>query len=234
MTPDARFEYKYILDAFDYFRIRNKIAIHFSKDDISRRAQDGRYLVRSLYYDSYAYQAYYEKVVGENHRTKLRLRAYGDTIEGTPFVSVEHKIRRGKLIFKHSTRVSTSEYLHFMQTGHWEGDHPVLDDFKNHIHRTGVVPRVIVQYRREAYVARGPQNVRLTLDTDLKYGNAKQLFIPSARLKSDLTRKIILEIKGLQDDIDWLNRFIRDQDLGTVPNSKYADAIEHTQHPLWL
>ena len=64
MTPNARFEFKYVLDAFGYFKVRNTIATHFSKDHISQSAPDGRYLVRSLYYDNHAYQAYYEKVVG--------------------------------------------------------------------------------------------------------------------------------------------------------------------------
>ena len=46
--------------------------------DIDRHARDGGYRVNSLYYDRRDFAAYFEKLDGNDLRTKVRLRLSGE------------------------------------------------------------------------------------------------------------------------------------------------------------
>lgn len=54
--------------------------------------KDGRYLIRSLYFDNLYDKALREKIDGVNEREKFRIRYYnGDT----SFIQLEKKVKRG-------------------------------------------------------------------------------------------------------------------------------------------
>ena len=234
MSPEPRFEYKYILDHHRYYRIANAIVPYFTRDGISRRAPGRKYLVRSLYFDTYDYRAYQEKMTGVSQRAKWRLRCYAKTPKETEFVSVERKMRQGNIILKSSAQVSVTEYEQYMRSGSWNSNDPVLMDFEREVRARDLKPKAIVQYRREAFVSRDPGMARLTIDSDIEYMQGEVLFPSNPNFKKDLSRKLILEVKTHRDDISWINRIVREQDLGAVPNSKYCDSIEHTQKAIWF
>ncbi|MFW6229203.1 MAG: VTC domain-containing protein, partial [Alkalispirochaeta sp.] len=93
MNGVSRFERKYLLDLDEYYPLRNRIRA-FAESDHYTRLAGHSYLVRSIYYDTRDYRAWYEKEDGDFGRIKLRIRAYTDRRDACRTVSVEIKTKQ--------------------------------------------------------------------------------------------------------------------------------------------
>lgn len=230
----GRLEMKYRLSPSAYHAVRNSLLPYARLDDISRRA-GGRYFVSSLYFDTSDYTAYQEKMYGDQNRVKLRLRSYSSQPDKTPFVSVELKTRCGMRIVKHATRVSVSDYYDFETQGRWlnsEND-AVLMEFDRVRRQYAMMPKVLINYHREAFVPRDLGEERITFDHFTEALVSDTLFVPQGtNFRRILAGWVVLEIKTTENPPDWLNRIITMCDLKTVTNSKYATGITHTQNDL--
>lgn len=227
MPGIERFERKYLLTLGEYYRVRTRLGLHFEHDAYTRKEPSGRYLVRSIYYDTRDYRAYYEKEDGNFGRIKLRLRAYADVPGPDGIVSVELKTRNGNVMTKHTTRVPYGHYAEYEKTGHWpvDGD-PVTAEFARLVRVRSLVPVVLVQYTREGYQARACRSVRLTIDHGVVSTRARSLFPDRAILRPHRPRHVILEIKTSGIEPRWLTKFVRANELKIMSNSKYVQGIE--------
>lgn len=97
---DYRHELKYQINASDVMAIRRRLQILAKPDP---HARDGRYLVRSLYFDNLEDKALREKVDGVNRREKFRIRCYNGDFS---FIHLEKKCKWGALTRKESIPVS--------------------------------------------------------------------------------------------------------------------------------
>jgi SPX domain protein involved in polyphosphate accumulation len=230
MTGAPRFELKYRLGLPQYLSLKSAIAPLARLDQHSRATPEKRYLVRSLYFDTYDLQAYCEKMTGEVGRVKLRLRSYFAERASVPFVNVEIKARLGAQVSKFSTRVSPDQVDHFLRHRHWLVSAPdaVLDEFERRCRLRNMRPVVLVEYWREAYVARDADGVRITFDHDLRAAFARDLFPESCIYRRGPAHSVVLEIKFDGDAPDWLQRLAVRHGLKTIPNSKYAQCLERT------
>jgi len=229
-----RFEMKYILDLTTYFDIKKAILGRVREDNYSAIASDKKYLVRSLYYDTHHYQAYFEKITGEKNRIKLRVRSYWPTKSEVKFVNIELKTRLGVQIKKLHTQTSFENYLHFVQFNSWE-DHsePVLEEFERITRLLILRPVLLVDYFREAYVSKADSDVRITFDHNIKYSETNSLFPRSCIWRSNNPHDIVLEIKTQGELPPWLHNIIIENSLYSAPNSKYAIGVENTQNSIY-
>jgi SPX domain protein involved in polyphosphate accumulation len=225
-----RFEYKYPLSSPVYRRLTAALRPYARHDEYSRRNADHRYYVRSLYFDTSDYRAYAEKVTGESNRIKLRIRTYARKAVEAEFVSVELKTREGALVRKFSTHVSLDEYLHFEEHRSWTRSDPVLIEFERLVRLGDLRPVLLVDYWREAFVARDRADVRVTIDHGVVAAQSAELFPERALFRSSDPLIAVLEIKVADARPDWLEGLVRGFDLQSVPNSKYARGIEQTQN----
>ncbi len=227
MSVTSRFERKYHLTPVQYYTVRNIVRAFMVPDPYTRRA-GGRYLVRSLYYDTRDYRAFHERREGNYGRVKARIRVYTDSAEDQPQVRVELKTKKGNAMEKFGTVASYSDYLHFLRSHSWDRpDDPVLVEFERLYRVRELVPMLLVQYLREGYRSKDGLPVRLTLDHNVHSTRAVELFPERALLKPHRPRNIVLEIKtNSRYEPDWLRHIVRQQSLKTVPNSKYVQGIE--------
>lgn len=70
-----RHEYKHIINYGDYLALKSRLNIIMNKDEHSI---DGKYKIRSIYFDDLDDQAYQDKINGLSNRSKYRLRYYND------------------------------------------------------------------------------------------------------------------------------------------------------------
>lgn len=156
---------------------------------------DGRYLIRSLYFDNYRDKALREKIDGVNVREKFRIRYYNDD---SSKILLEKKCRRGSLGSKQGARL-TREQAEAIIAGDWQAirriDAPLVKELYSKMLSQQLRPRTIVQYMREAYVY-APGNVRITFDSELRTGlYSTGLFDPNVPLISPPEPAILLEVK---------------------------------------
>jgi hypothetical protein len=227
-----RFEYKYHLPPTSHRRLLAALRPWVHRDAYSEKGEEGRYFVRSLYYDTADYRAYTEKLHGERNRIKLRVRTYHTARDDAATVSVELKTRSGSLVRKFATHTPWPCWCAFARTGSWRSDVPELVEFERRVRLAHQRPVVLVDYWREAFVPKDRSEVRITVDHDLRAAAATELYPERARFRVVGPRCPILEIKTAGDAPDWLDRIVKDFGLKSQPNSKYAQAAEATQNGL--
>lgn len=178
-----RHELKHDITTADMITIRQRLRA-VAKPDI--HAVDGKYLIRSLYFDTPSDKALFEKQSGVSRRQKFRIRYYnGDK----SVIHLEKKCKVGGLGCKISANLTSEQAQAIV-----DGDISWMKDSKEELIRElysrmvseRLSPKVIVDYTREPFIY-GPGNVRVTLDYNIRTGlrntdflNTECITIPAA------------------------------------------------------
>lgn len=163
---DFRHEWKHEINAADLIAIRQCMRAVAMPDP---HAVNGRYLIRSLYFDNAADKALREKLDGVSRREKFRIRYYN----GDPSViHLEKKCKIGGLCSKQSAGLTPQEAQAIVDgRTDWmmDGGRPLVQELYSKMQAQGLRPRTIVDYTREPFIY-PPGNVRVTLDYNIRTG----------------------------------------------------------------
>ena len=215
-----RHEWKYLIDTAQKEYICRRLPPLLTLD---KHAQNGGYMLRSLYFDDYFHTAYEEKDAGVLERKKYRIRIYRYSDKE---IFLERKRKLGDLIQKSSVQI-TRRLCDQLAAGNPSGlqksASPLLQDVYVQMRTRLLRPKVIVDYTRRAFVYE-PGNTRITLDDEVRTGlSSLDFFNPNlATIPADITRPIILEVKYDTYLPDNIRRAIRLNDRRTTNFSKYA------------
>jgi SPX domain protein involved in polyphosphate accumulation len=197
---NGRHELKHFINASDYAQLRTRLRAVAKPDE--HAAEEGSYLVRSLYFDNYSDKAIVEKLSGLSRREKFRIRYYnGDT----SFIRIERKSKANQLAYKESAEITTEQCAALL-AGKYDHirspDMPLLMELYTKIHYQNLRPRSIVDYQREAYTYCAG-NVRVTFDTHIRMSNSAAGFLDPDLTTIPAANAIIMEIKydGFLPDI---------------------------------
>ena len=164
-TMNFRHEWKHEINAFDMIAIRQRLRA-VAKPDV--HAVDGKYLIRSLYFDDISDKALREKLDGVNRREKFRIRYYnGDT----SLIHLEKKSKWNGLGTKDAAVLTQAEAQAIVNGElDWmpSSGRPLVQELYSKMRR-GLRPKTIVDYTREPFVY-APGNVRVTLDYNIRTG----------------------------------------------------------------
>lgn len=188
---DFRHEWKHEISYLDLLTLRQRLRAVAQADS---HAVDGKYLIRSLYFDTPSDRALREKLDGVSRREKFRIRYYnGDT----SVIHLEKKSKLGGLGNKQSAPLSVPETSALLQGGlSWMtgSGRPLVRELYSKMRTQQLRPRTIVEYTREPYVC-PVGNVRVTLDYDIRIGLSCEDFLtPGITIPAGDT-PIILEVK---------------------------------------
>ena len=161
-----RHEWKHEITAFDVLCLRRRLSAVMQPDP---HAANGRYLVRSLYFDDLRDQALQDKLNGVSRREKFRLRCYnGDD----SYLVLEKKSKVGGLCAKEQARLTRpqAEALLAGETDALQDSpDPLVQELCAKMRTRGLRPKTIVDYTREPFVF-SPGHVRVTLDYNIRTG----------------------------------------------------------------
>lgn len=161
-----RNEWKHLITLSDMIAIRQRLRAVAKPDP---HAIDGKYRIRSLYFDTPSDRALREKVDGVNIRDKFRLRYYnGDT----GFIHLEKKSKRDgggtkaqALLTEFQAQAIVDGDIGWMK----ESKNALLIELYSRMKGENLRPKTIVDYTREPFIY-GPGNVRVTLDYNIRTG----------------------------------------------------------------
>ncbi len=214
-----RHELKFELPPHEALLLAKRLGMLFPRDE--HAGPDGRYTVRSLYFDTPFDDALREKHEGFTARAKWRMRAYGTEPLATD--GAERVIRLEKKVKRNSTARSTltahprearslaiaSQGTPREQKGRHEhslspapdreaSNDPVLEEFEAAQRVLGLRPCVVVAYEREAFTFE-PGNVRITLDARMRSCRHPESFFdpPASRPLCSWRRRAGGEIRRL-------------------------------------
>ena len=165
LTGHYRHELKYQITYADYLALRQRLRPVMKADP--HTGPDGRYQIRSIYYDNYRDKALREKVDGIQKREKFRIRWYNDDLS---FLTLEKKIKHNNLCMTVDAPITKEEFSRILSApGSWMLEHceSLVQELYCKIQSQQLQPRVVVSYVREPYVyAAG--NARVTFDSQIR------------------------------------------------------------------
>lgn len=220
MSEKYRHEWKHVLNLSDMFVLRQRLRAVMEHDP---HAVDGKYHIRSLYFDNLDDKALREKVDGVNMREKFRIRLYNFN---TAVINLEKKSKRNGLGTKFSARLTAEEAQKIVDGDiDWMlgSDRPLVRELYCKMRYQGMRPKTIVDYTREPFIFRAG-NVRVTLDYDIRTGLHSTDFLnPEAVTVPAGDAPILLEVKW----DEYLPSIIRD--LVSVPDRRVGSFSKYAQ-----
>lgn len=159
-----RHEVKHEISNLDMLVLRQRLSTVMVPDS---HAKDGRYEIRSLYFDNLHDKALREKLDGVSVREKYRIRLYNNDLS---VIHLERKFKRGGLGYKDLALLTAEQAMQIANGDiRWmaESADEVISGFYSRIQGEGLEAKVIVDYTREPFVF-VPGNVRVTLDYNIR------------------------------------------------------------------
>ena len=192
-SPRLRHESKHQVSPQEDLVLAGRLRRLFPHD--AHAGPEGSYRITSLYFDTPYDAALREKLDGVDRREKFRLRYYG---ESPAWLKLEKKYKVNGLCGKRSARLSTEE-AEGLLAGDWgfllERGEPLLRELYSKLLGTGLRPRTVVCYDREAFTY-APGNVRVTLDRNIRTGlNCLDFLRPERFPLKPLEGLTVLEVK---------------------------------------
>ena len=216
-----RHEYKHEINYADMLDLRQRLRAVLKPDTA---AEGGKYTVRSLYFDNLSDKALRDKINGMARREKFRIRYYNND---TTKINLEKKSKVIDLGTKQYARLTADEVMkiingdyHFMAE---DDKRPLLSELYSKILSEGLMPRTIVDYKREAFTFPAG-NVRVTLDYDIRTSPHISDFLSENYVSLPVESPVILEVKwdnflpDIIKDIVWL------EGRRTTSFSKYSSS----------
>lgn len=218
----CRHELKYQIGPADYLAIRQRLRPVMELD--RQAGADGRYVVRSIYFDNGDDKALREKIDGIQKREKFRIRYYNDELS---FLMLEKKVKWNSLCMKSTARLTEAECRKILEgdTG-WMMGHPsgLVRELYCRMGSQQLRPRVLVSYIREPYVyAAG--NVRITFDSQIRSTLFHRSFLEERVADicvADGPGDIILEVKFDAFLPEVIGMLLQTEGIWQQAYSKYA------------
>ena len=219
IVTDYRHEWKHPISVADMLVLRQRLRAVMRPDD---NAVDGRYFVRSLYFDTPSDTALREKLDGVNRREKFRIRLYNHDIS---FIRLEKKSKLAGLGNKQSTRLTPRQAQKIVDGDlDWmrSCEDGLIRELYSKIRTQQLRPKTIVDYTREPFVY-PPGNVRVTLDYNIRTGLGCTDFLnPDCPTIPAGDSPVILEVKWDEFLPDMIRSAIQLEGRRVSAFSKYA------------
>ena len=190
-----RHELKFLLSAEEAEYLAKRLRLAMQPDP--HAGPTGRYLIRSLYFDTPFDRAVEEKVSGVEFRDKYRIRIYNYTDKTIKF---ERKHKNGPLIKKESVSL-TRQQCDAVIAGEYgfllHKKEPFAKELYAALRTEYWRPKVLVDYEREPFIF-PLEDVRVTFDRDVRTGlHCTDLFNPRAVMipATEYGSGCILEVK---------------------------------------
>ncbi len=241
-----RVELKYLIPFADYQAIAGILESRMAFDRFGDRL--GRYKITSLYFDSTDHRVYFETVNRLPIRQKLRMRLYerladsehaaeqpsainGSRLPRTVFFELKQKANNR--IHKRRTVMELQEANRFVQAQEaaaedYASSNPqVLREIAYARSRHALMPRVIVEYERQAFEGIEDDDLRVTFDYRLACRHEDlRLDSGAAALPFVDPNLVILEVKVRQSVPLWLARILSEYRCEMRGVSKYCSSVD--------
>jgi hypothetical protein len=216
----AAYEMKFLLPAEQAERVEKWAWHHLSPDPYAEEALNGAYRVQSVYFDTDAFDVYYQ--TAWYRRNKFRLRRYGEEEN----VYLERKSKSHSQVSKHRTLVRPEELDRLSQEtldeewhGHW---------FHEKLLAQGLKPRSLVRYDRVAHIGvAGDSPIRLTMDRNIHAAPVEGYGFKTTEPELPLlTEEVILELKFRGSMPTLFKHLIQEERLNPNGVSKYRRGVQ--------
>ena len=216
-----RNEWKYALSDGKLKLLDNRLRSVMSLDEHAN--SEGKYIVHSLYFDSYKNICAYDNMIGSEKRFKYRIRYYDKENEN---LFLEKKEKIFGRCYKKSCKITKEEFKIILSKNvsylFWTTNKELLKKFCLDVMVYDFAAKVIIDYERIAYVEK-ISNVRVTLDTNITAAYDFDNFLNGNYIKMPLQNNNyeVLEVKFDYILPSYIRNIIRSDGFIQTSFSKY-------------
>ncbi len=189
----GRYELKHEISKMDCYLLRNKLKHVMQIDPHAKN--DGKYFIRSIYFDNFENKALNQKKEGLLERDKYRVRLYD---QNTEFINLEKKSKRDNMTYKQKCEIKANEYERMRNNDiSWMelDSRPLIQDLFIQMNLFQLKPMTVVDYEREVFIYEYG-NVRVTFDSSIKTSfRNDDGFNPDLPMIETDPNVVILEVK---------------------------------------
>ena len=231
-----RFEFKYLVAEPTARGIRQFIRRHLVPDEFAAHSADFAYAVHTLYLDSPELGLYAATSNGDANRFKLRVRFYDEKPDSPAFFEI--KTRRNECISKLRAQVRRGAVQPLL-AGEWPTLRHLarpdgrqlfaLHEFCRRMRQLGATPRSHVAYRREAWMSRTDNSLRITFDRQVQcepqFSAGLRTSVTAGGAVEPFDSRVICEIKFTDRFPRWCGELVRGFGLVRGGAAKYAEGV---------
>jgi len=229
-----RFEVKYLITEDQALSVREFVSQQLDLDENGVGKPHYSYPVHSLYLDSQELYTFWSTINGDKNLYKLRLRFYNDHPDSPVFFEIKRRMNGCIHKERGGVRKDAVSWLlagHLPDPGHLlrpEAKHLIaIQHFLQLAERLHARPKAHVAYLREAYMDPVHDNVRVTLDRNVRTEmRAEPLFHTAMKEPSQpFGSRVILELKFTNRFPDWLRHLVEHFGLMQCGAAKYCEGL---------
>ncbi len=233
-----RFELKYIISESKALAVRDFVRSYLQIDEYGEMMPDLSYHIHSIYLDSDSLQLYQDTINGNRNRFKLRMRYYDEELSSPVFFEI--KRRKNNCILKQRGAIRGEwkrEAVPWLLAGHFPDEAHLLSTEPKHMvaiqrfillmNQLRASPRAHVHYRREAWISRGDNSIRVTMDRQVACAPefTPTLGVSTEKVPPVFGNKVVLELKFTDRFPVWFQVMVESLGLLQTSAAKYADGI---------
>ena len=235
-----RYESKYTIPFHMVDEISRFIEPYCTLDAYSEKSPDLYYTINSLYFDTPDYLFLRLRLQKAGNRFNMRVRTYGESPVLPWFFEVKHK--RGDVMRKYRAKVHSERLDHLLNTPELLHHHVKNEKeeksrmlFYRLHHTYNAEPKVLIQYKRKAYISDVEEYARVTFDIGLRSMKQtgydplpceEEMQHSDAQTLFDYGTGVILELKCYTSYVPlWMIDCIRTFQLQRRGFSKYMMGI---------
>lgn len=222
-----RFELKFIIPESLSQPIRDFISPNLVLD--AHAQEDRSYPIHSIYLDSPSLKTYQATLNGDRNRYKLRVRYYDDKADSPVFLELKRKFND---VVRKQRCMLTRDSLPLAIAGDStcirpkdQADYAVILPL---IQNNAATPRAHVAYRREAWVSRLDNSVRVTMDRQVRVEPCFGLSLHTKMQKPVVVfnDNVVLELKFTSRYPQWFRDMIHVFNIMQCGAAKYTGGVE--------
>ena len=213
-----RHEIKYLINIEQKIIIENKIKGILN---IDRNAKEGKYFVRSIYFDNYNYECLNKVIDGISYRKKYRIRTYNLSKE---YICLEKKEKRNNVSIKKQQLIEEKQLNNLLiNNNEILSRQQLLDEYIININNFGYKPVCTIDYDRIPYTYE-TSDIRITFDNNITVSKkTNNMFDEDIEKIPVLNSNVyIMEIKYNEFIPDYIKMILKLENLQPTKFSKYA------------
>lgn len=220
---EYRNENKYLCTEREFSIIFHRLSCIMKKDE-NITIENG-YNIRSIYFDNYSSDFFFQNDAGLNERIKVRIRIYN---KNKDVIKLEIKSKKNGLINKVGCKISENIFMKILNgsISMSDCDNNILKKVYILIKTQYLKPKIIVEYERYVFINKNG-NVRITFDRNIRASKKIERFfedniyaIPLQELNHHL-----LEVKYDEFLPDYISNALELNNLELTTFSKYYLSI---------
>lgn len=215
----GRRELKHEMTKMDCYLLRNKLKHYMEVDPYA--GIDGKYFIRSVYFDNFDNKVLTQKKEGYFERDKFRVRLYDFD---TSYINLEKKSKRNNLTFKQKCRITSDEYekIRCGEIAWMENDsRPLMQELFHQMNLFQLKPMTVVDYEREVFIYKYG-NVRITFDSSIRTSfRNNDVLNPNLSMIDTNPDVVVLEVKYDEFLPNVIKHLLQISNLRSGAYSKY-------------